>query len=241
MDERYERQFALREVGEKGQRKLLSSKVLVIGAGGLGSSALLYLAAAGVGTIGIADYDRVEKINLQRQVIHSTDTVGQLKAESASKTLKALNSDVCLNLFAQKVTKENIDELIAPYDFILDCTDRFETKFLISDACVKGKKSFSHAGVVRFEGQAMTYVPGKGPCLRCLLSEPPPTVTCAEVGVLGSVVGILGSIQATEAVKYLLGIGQLLVGKVLLVDGLNMNIKVVDFPHIDPDCPVCNG
>ncbi len=239
MLKRYDRQLVLKEVGIEGQKKLLSSKVLVIGAGGLGSSTLMYLAAAGVGEIGIADYDKVDITNLQRQILHKTSSEGKLKAQSASEALALLNPDVKINLFTDKVTESNIDALIKPYDFVLDCVDRFQTKFLINDACVRGKKPYSHAGVVRFEGQAMTYVPGS-PCLRCLLGSPPNDVTCAEVGVLGAVVGTLGCIQATEAIKYLLGIGKLLTGKVLLFDGLNMNIKVVSFPNISPDCPVCN-
>ena len=238
--ERYSRHFVLREIGVEGQKRLLAAKVLVIGAGGLGSGALPYLAAAGVGTIGVVDCDRVEPSNLQRQVIHRTDRVGMEKALSAKQTLEALNPDVTVEARSLRVTPDNILDLIAPYDFIIDGTDRFETKFLINDACVLSRKPYSHAGVVRFGGQAMTYVPDRGPCLRCLLERvPPKTEYCSQVGVLGSVTGILGNIQATEAVKYVLGIGELLTGRLLLVDGLAMSMRDVALGPARTDCPVC--
>ena len=238
--QRYSRHFVLKEVGVSGQKKLLSSKVLVIGAGALGSSAIMYLAAAGVGTIGICDYDVVDLSNLQRQIIHKTDSVGKEKVVSAEQAVKALNPDVQAVLHRQRLTVDNIQSVIEPYDFILDCTDRFETKFLINDGCVLSKKPYCHAGVVSFGGQVMTYVPGLGPCLRCLLGGvPEDSVTCAEAGVLGAVTGVIGSIQATETIKYLLGIGQLLVGKVLRFDGLNAHMGVTNFAHSDPDCAVC--
>lgn len=238
--ERYARHFVLREIGVSGQKRLLQSKVLVIGAGALGSSALMYLAAAGVGTIGIADYDCVELSNLQRQMIYNTGDIGTEKAASAARAVKAHNPDIAVRTHPMRLTAGNIQSVIGQYDFILDCTDRFESKFLINDACVLEKKPYSHAGVVRFEGQAMTYVPGRGPCLRCLLgSVPPNTVTCSQAGVLGAVTGVMGSLQALEAVKYLLGIGELLVGKVLSFDGLAMRIRVTDMPRPDPDCGVC--
>lgn len=238
--ERYSRHFVLREIGVSGQKRLLQSKVLVIGAGALGSSALMYLAAAGVGTIGIADYDCVELSNLQRQIIHGVKDIGTEKVLSAAETIKERNPDVAVRLHPEKITVDNIQSVIAQYDFILDCTDRFESKFLINDACVLSNKAYSHAGVVRFEGQAMTYVPGRGPCLRCLLGKVPPnTLTCSQAGVLGAVTGVLGSLQALEAVKYLLGIGELLVGKVLSFHGLTMQIRVTDIPHFNPDCGVC--
>ena len=240
--ERYARHFVLKEIGVEGQKKLLSSRVLVIGAGGLGSAALAYLASAGVGTVGIADFDDVSLSNLQRQIIHGTNTLGEEKVVSAREFIKNLNPDVKVNLHREKVSIDNIMGAIADYDFILDCTDRFESKFLINDACVLAKKPYSHAGVVRFEGQAMTYIPGKGPCLRCLLGGVPPRAdcnTCSQVGVIGAAVGVIGSIQALEAIKFLLGKGELLVGKVLHFDGLNMKIKVTEFPHADKDCAVC--
>lgn len=238
--ERYSRHFVLREIGVTGQKRLLGAKVLVIGAGALGSGALLYLAAAGVGTLGVADYDRVELCNLQRQIIHRTDRVGMEKTASAKLTIEAINPDVAVQLYPRGVTPDNIQNIIAPYDFIIDATDRFENKFLINDACVLFGKPYSHAGVVRFGGQATTYVPGRGPCLRCLLENVPPnSETCSQVGVLGSVTGILGGIQATEAIKYVLGIGELLVGRLLLVDGLSMSMQTVEIGPARSDCRVC--
>lgn len=240
--ERYSRHFVLKEIGVKGQKKLLSSRVLVIGAGALGSNALMYLAAAGVGTLGVADYDSVDLSNLQRQVIHSTERLGMKKTASAEIALKALNPDVTAVQHPERITAENIREIIEQYDFIADCTDRFETKFLINDACVLSKKPYSHAGAVRFEGQVMTYIPEKGPCLRCLLDRVPSqeqTVTCSQAGVLGAVTGIIGSIQAAEAIKYLLGTGELLVGRVLRVDALSMRIQTVKTGKANAKCRIC--
>ncbi len=242
--ERYSRHFVLREIGEEGQKKLLKSSVLVIGAGGLGSAALFYLAAAGVGSLGIADYDKVELHNLQRQIIHRTTSVGVSKVFSAKEAVLALNPDVNVVCHNERLTAENIQAVIANYDFILDCTDRFQTKFLINDACVLSKKPFTHAGVVRFGGQVMTYLPEKGPCLRCLLGGVPSGAaapTCSQVGVLGAVVGVIGSIQVLEAVKFLLGEGELLVGKVLRFNGLNVEMRVTPFASPDPDCEVCGA
>ncbi len=240
--ERYSRHFVLREIGVSGQKKLLKSKVLVIGAGALGSSALMYLAAAGIGTIGIADYDRVDLSNLQRQIIHRTDLVGTPKTISAQQTLHALNPDVACELHTKRLTVDNIQEIIAPYDFVIDATDRFEHKFLINDACVLSAKPYSHAGAVRFGGQVITYIPKQGPCLRCLLGKVPPSnesMTCSQAGVLGAVTGVIGSIQATETIKYLLGIGDLLVGKILLYDALYMQFNVFEFPRSAAHCGVC--
>ncbi len=238
--QRYSRHFVLREIGAAGQKRLLQSKVLVIGAGGLGSSALLYLAAAGVGTLGIADYDRVELSNLQRQILHSTGALGMRKAESARTSIQALNPDVNVQVYDERMTVDNLQRVIEPYDLVLDCTDRFETKFLINDACVLSQKPYVHAGCVRWEGQVMTYSPGRGPCLRCLLGGVPEgTVTCSEAGVVGAVTGVLGSVQALEAIKFLLGTGELLVGKILYFDAFQMQIRVVNMPSPDPDCAVC--
>ena len=241
--QRYSRHFVLREIGAAGQKRLLQSRVLVIGAGGLGSSAIMQLAAAGIGVLGIADGDRVDLSNLQRQTIHRTKDVGTEKVLSAKRAVEELNPDVTVRLHNERMTVHNIQSVIEQYDFVLDCTDRFETKFLINDACVLSKKAYSHAGAVRFEGQAMTYVPDKNvPCLRCLLgSVPPPsdTVTCSQAGVLGAVTGVIGSIQALEAVKLLLGRGELLTGKVLHFDGLAMRMRVTDIPHADKGCAVC--
>lgn len=242
--ERYSRHFVLREIGVPGQKRLLASKVLVIGAGALGSSALMYLAAAGVGTLGIADYDTVETSNLQRQIIHNADNVGIKKTLSAEQTVKSLNSDVTVKLHSERMTADNIQSIISDYDFIIDGTDRFESKFLINDACVLSKKPYSHAGAVRFEGQLMTYVPSIGPCLRCILENVPPKETalsCSQDGVLGAVTGVLGSLQALEAIKYLLGIGELLVGKVLYVDGLTMQFRIVKISESNHDCAVCGN
>ena len=237
---RYVRHFALKEIGVAGQKKLLDSKVLVIGAGGLGSPAILYLTAAGVGTLGIADYDTVDLSNLQRQIIHHNDNVGVKKTRSAELAARAIDPDVNIILHECRLTPDNIIGIISGYDFILDCTDRFETKFLINDACVLAQKPYSHAGVVRFEGQAMTYVPRKGPCLRCLMGDVPhDAATCKDVGVLGAAVGVLGSVQALEAVKYLTGAGDLLCGRVLTFDGLGMNVRVHSVTHSDPGCAVC--
>lgn len=241
--QRYSRHFVMKEIGVAGQKKLLSSKVLVIGAGALGSAAMMYLSAAGVGRIGIADDDRVDLSNLQRQVIHSTETLGMEKVESAAAFISRLNPDVENVLYHERMTADNIEEIIADYDFIIDATDRFPSKFLINDACVLAGKPYAHAGIVKLQGQVMTYVPGKGPCLRCLLPEVPGddgTMTCAHAGVLGAAVGVLGSIQAVEAVKYLLGIGQLLTGRVLYFDGLNMEFREME-AEAEVGCPICGS
>ncbi len=238
--QRYARHFVLKEIGVSGQQRLLQSSVLVIGAGALGSSALMYLAAAGIGVIGISDGDRVELSNLGRQIIHGQSDIGTLKTESAKRSLHEHNPDSTVRLISERVTPDNIESVIAPYDFILDCTDRFETKFLINDACVLMKKPYSHAGAVRFEGQAMTYVPGYGGCLRCVLGGiPKNSATCADAGVLGTIPGILGCIQATEAIKYLLGVGELLTGRVLHIDGLTMRTHTIHIGTAREDCPVC--
>ncbi len=239
---RYSRHFVLKEIGLSGQKKLLSSSVLVIGAGAIGSAAIIYLASAGIGTLGIADFDKVDLSNLQRQVIHRNNRTGMYKTESAALSVSELNPDVNVIVHNSGVNPDNIDEMIKKYDFILDCTDRFETKFLINDACVIAKKPYCHAGVVRFTGQVMTYVPQKGPCLRCLLGYIPAaedTQYCSEVGVIGAATGVIGSIQALEAIKYILGIGQLLCGKILSFDGLNINIRISNISVNDPECKVC--
>ncbi len=242
--QRYSRHFVLNEIGTSGQKLLSSSSVLVIGAGALGSAALLYLAAAGIGTIGIADYDRVDISNLQRQIIHSTASIGVYKAESAARTIAALNPDVKTIINNMRVSPDNINELISDYDMIIDASDNFETKLLINDACVINKKPFVHGGVVRLEGQVMTYVPGEGPCFRCVIGEAPPRdqiVNCAQAGVLGSVTGILGSIQATEAVKYIIGKGELLTGRLLAIDALSMTFSEFPMAEPNPSCRVCGA
>ena len=200
--ERYSRHIILKEVGAKGQKKLLNSSVLIIGAGGLGAPVAMYLAAAGVGTIGIADADDVDLSNLQRQVIHTTADIGKPKVESAKETMEAINPDVKVVTYHEFITSENILDIIKDYDFIIDGTDNFPAKFLINDACVMAKKPFSHAGIIRFKGQLMTYVPGQGPCYRCVFRDPPPkdaVPTCKQAGVIGAMGGVIGSLQAIEA------------------------------------------
>ena len=240
--ERYSRHITLKEIGVRGQKKLLAAKVLIIGAGGLGAPAAMYLAAAGVGTIGIADCDSVELSNLQRQIIHTTDDVGKTKVQSAAETIKALNPDVKVITYHEYVNSKNIANMIADYDFIIDGADNFPTKFLINDACVLGRKPFCHAGILRFEGQLMTYVPGQGPCYRCIFEAPPPkdaVPSCREAGVIGAMAGVIGSMQALEAVKYITGQGELLTGSMLIFDGLKMEWRKVKLPKRVPACPIC--
>ena len=239
---RYARHIALKEVGEEGQEKLLRGKVLLIGAGGLGSSAALYLSAAGVGTIGIADGDTLDISNLQRQIIHGTGDIGREKTESAKEKIHAINPEVTVRTYSMPVTEENICELILAYDFVIDATDNFPSKFLINDACVLGEKPFSHGGILGFGGQTMTYVPGKGPCYRCIFKNPPPkesVVTCKEVGIIGAMCGVIGSLQAMEAIKYFTGAGELLTGKLLSFNALKMEFHTAKFPKRDDSCPVC--
>lgn len=239
--ERYARHIVLPNVGELGQKKLLNSRVLVIGAGGLGSPSLMYLAAAGVGTIGIADADCVDVSNLQRQIIHTEKKVGIPKAKSAEEAVTAINSDATVNTYNFFVTADNIDGLIRDYDFVLDCTDNFDAKFLINDACVAAGKPFSHAGVFRFGGQLMTYVPGEGPCYRCIFNSPPPpdaVVSGRQAGIVGAVPGTIGTLQAMEAIKYLLGLGGLLTGQLLTYDALKMEFRKIEFSK-NADCPSC--
>ncbi|MDF1495658.1 HesA/MoeB/ThiF family protein [Caproiciproducens sp. CPB-2] len=239
--ERYSRHIILSEVGVKGQKKLLNAKVLIIGAGGLGAPAALYLAAAGVGTIGVADADEVDLSNLQRQVIHTTPDLGKAKVQSARETMEAINPDITVNTYRTFVSADNIMKLIADYDFIIDGTDNFPAKFLINDACVLAGKPFSHAGIIRFRGQLMTYVPGQGPCYRCVFKEPPPpdaVPTCRQAGVIGAMGGVIGSLQAMEAVKYIIGKGELLTGYLLTYDALKMEFRKIKLPPAK-DCAVC--
>lgn len=240
--ERYSRHIILKEVGVKGQKKLLNGKVLIIGAGGLGAPAAMYLAAAGVGTIGIADADEVDLSNLQRQIIHGTQDVGKAKVKSAKETINEMNPDVIVNTYRTFVTSENILSLIKDYDFIIDGTDNFPAKFLINDACVMAGKPFSHAGIIRFQGQLMTYVPGEGPCYRCVFRNPPPkdaVPTCKEAGVIGAMGGVVGSLQAMEAIKYITGVGELLTGSLLTYDAITMNFRKVKLPNHVKDCTIC--
>ena len=239
--ERYSRHIILQEVGVKGQKKLLNASVLIIGAGGLGAPAALYLAAAGVGTIGIVDADEVDLSNLQRQVIHTTNDVGKAKVKSAAETMEAINPDVTVKTYRTFVDSSNIMDLIKDYDFIIDGTDNFPAKFLINDACVMAEKPFSHAGIIRFKGQLMTYVPGEGPCYRCVFKNPPPkdaVPTCKQAGVIGAMGGAIGSLQAMEAIKYIIGKGDLLTGKLLTYDALKMEFHTIKLPK-DDHCAVC--
>jgi molybdopterin/thiamine biosynthesis adenylyltransferase/rhodanese-related sulfurtransferase len=239
---RYSRHILIPEVGEKGQLRLLSSRVLMIGAGGLGSPAALYLAAAGVGTIGIIDEDTVDDSNLQRQILHSTERIGMAKTESARITLNALNPDVTVVPYRERLTAENVDRIIAGYDVVVDGTDNFPTRYLLNDASVKHGIPVVHASIFRFEGQLTVFKPHAGPCYRCLFPEPPPAElapSCSEGGVLGVLPGIMGTLQATEALKLLLGIGESLAGRLLLVDALEASFHEVSLRR-DPACPVCS-
>ena len=241
--ERYSRHIILKEIGVKGQKKLLNAKVLIIGAGGLGAPAALYLAAAGVGTIGIVDADAVDLSNLQRQVIHTTDDIGKDKVQSAAETMRAINPDVNVITYKKYVSSDNILDLIKDYDFIIDGTDNFPAKFLINDACVMAKKPFSHAGIIRFKGQLTTVVPGEGPCYRCIFKDPPPkdaVPTCKQAGVIGAMGGVIGSLQAMEAVKYITGVGNLLVGYLLTYDALKMEFHKIKLPARGEGCAVCS-
>ncbi len=239
--QRYLRNIKLAEVGEKGQKQLLNAKVLIIGAGGLGSPAALYLAAAGVGTLGIVDADEVDLSNLQRQILHSTSDVGRAKVNSAKEKMEKLNPDVKVNVYPLFLDASNIEDVIAEYDFVIDATDNFSSKFLINDACVLLKKPFSHAGVVGFKGQLMTYVPGQGPCYRCIFKDPPPSSTpnTARNGVMGATVGVIGCLQAMEAIKYIIGKGELLTAKLLIYDAIQTEFRMVKLPKYVRDCRIC--
>mgnify|MGYP000888395569 CR=1 FL=1 len=241
--ERYSRHIILKDVGAKGQSKLLNSKVLIIGTGGLGAPAAMYLAAAGIGTIGLVDFDKVDLSNLQRQIIHLTRDVGKPKVLSGQETINEMNSDVKVVTYREWVSSNNIIDIIKDrdYDFIIDGTDNFPAKFLINDACVLASKPFSHGGIIRFEGQTITYLPGAGPCYRCIFRDPPPpdaVPTCSQAGVLGVMGGIIGTIQATEAIKYILGIGELLNGYLLTYNALNMEFRKVKILR-RKSCQVC--
>lgn len=238
---RYSRHIILGEVGSKGQKKISEGKVLIVGAGGLGSPAAYYLAAAGVGTICIIDDDVVDLSNLQRQILHTTGDVGRAKADSAKEKLTALNPDCRVIPLHERLNAGNALEIIKEYDAVVDGTDNFPTRFLINDACVMVKKPFFHGGILRFFGQALTVIPGQGPCYRCIFGEPPPpgsAPTCAEAGVLGVLAGTIGVIQATEVLKYLLGLGDLLVGRLLTYDALSLQFREIQVKK-NPGCPVC--
>ena len=240
--QRYSRHLLIPEVGSAGQAKLLASKALLIGAGGLGSPAALYLAAAGVGTIGLVDFDVVDLSNLQRQIVHTTDRIGERKVESARIAINALNPDVKVVLHEEMLVAANVERLIAGYDVILDGTDTFETRYILNDAAVVAGIPVVHASVFRFEGQLTTFVPYEGPCYRCLYPTPPPPELapgCSVAGVLGVVPGILGLLQTNEALKVLLGIGNTLAGRLVLFDALETEFTELQLRR-DPKCPVCS-
>ncbi|MBK7860606.1 MAG: molybdopterin-synthase adenylyltransferase MoeB [Archangiaceae bacterium] len=240
--ERYRRHLSIPEVGEEGQAKLLRAKVLLMGAGGLGSPAALYLAAAGVGTLGIIDMDVVDLSNLQRQVIHTQDRKGMPKVASATEAINALNPDVKVVPFQERLTSDNVDRVLSGFDMILDGGDNFPTRYLLNDACVKHKKPNIHGSIYRFEGQVTTFIPYQGPCYRCLYPQPPPAdmaPSCAEAGVLGVLPGIIGLFQANEAIKLILGIGEPLNGRLLTMDALSTTFRTLKLRR-DPKCPVCS-
>ena len=239
--ERYSRQILLTEIGGKGQQKLAQAKVFLVGAGGLGSPAAFYLAAAGVGTLAICDADAVEVHNLQRQILHRTEDIGRPKVESAKRTLEAINPDVRVVPVAHRLTSKNALATLRDYDVIIDGSDNFPTRYLVNDACVFLQKPLVHGGIFRFDGQAFTILPGQGPCYRCLFAEPPPpgaVPSCQEAGILGAVAGIIGMIQANEALKLILGKGELLIGRLLVFDALGSRFREVKIRR-DPKCPVC--
>jgi molybdopterin/thiamine biosynthesis adenylyltransferase len=239
---RYSRHLLIPEVGEEGQLRLLASRVLLIGAGGLGSPASLYLAAAGIGTLGIVDDDAVDETNLQRQIVHSTERLGESKAESAKRTIEALNPDVTVKVFKERLTSENVDRILGEgWDVIVDGADNFPTRYLLNDASVWHRIPVVHGSIYRFEGQVTVFKPFEGPCYRCLFPQPPPpelAPSCAEGGVLGVLPGVIGSLQANEALKLGLGIGEPLVGRLLMFDALAGEFTEIRLRR-DPECPVC--
>lgn len=239
--ERYSRQIILPSLGGKGQERILNAKVLVIGAGGLGSPCALYLASAGVGKLGLVDSDKVELNNLQRQILHSTQTVGKPKVQSGKERLNGINPDVEVIAHEVRLNSTNIMDLVKDYDIVVDGSDNFPTRYLVNDACVLSNKPLSHGGIFRFDGQAITILPHKSACYRCLFPEPPPpglVPSCQEAGILGAVAGIIGTIQANEVLKFILGIGDLLAGKLLVFNALESNFRQVKVPK-DARCPVC--
>jgi len=239
--ERYSRHFLLSQVGEAGQKQLLRSKVLLVGAGGLGSPTAVYLAAAGVGTLGIIDGDVVDLSNLQRQILHRTEDIGRPKVDSARDTLHALNPDVNVITYPERISVDNIERTLKDYDLVVDGTDNFATRYLVNDACYLGGKPHVHGSIFQFEGMVTVLAPGRGPCYRCLYPEPPPAgliPSCAEAGVLGVLPGLVGLIQATETIKLLLGKGEPLIGRLLTYDALGMRFREVKLRR-DPKCALC--
>lgn len=240
--QRYSRHIILPEVGGKGQKKIAHAKVFIVGAGGLGCPVGYYLAAAGVGTIAMIDNDNVELSNLQRQIAHSMKTLGKPKVESAKNTFESLNPDVNVIALQQRISKDNILDLIKDYDVLVDGSDNFPTRYLVNDACVMLKKPLVSGAILRFEGQVTTIVPGEGHCYRCLFEEPPPpglVPSCQEAGVLGAITGVVGALQATEVLKLILGKGDVLKGTLLIYDALKTTFRRVRVPR-NPNCPVCS-
>lgn len=238
---RYSRHILLPEVGGRGQQKIRQASVLLVGTGGLGSPAALYLAAAGVGRLGLVDHDTVDISNLQRQVLHATPDLGRPKVESAREKLTALNPDVQVEVYRERLDSGNAARLIQQYDLVVDGSDNFSTRYLVNDACYFAGKPLIHGSIFRFEGQLTTILPGEGPCYRCLYPDPPPAglvPSCQEAGVLGVLAGVIGVLQATEALKYILGRGELLRGRLLLYDALAMSFRQVKVRR-DPGCPLC--
>jgi molybdopterin/thiamine biosynthesis adenylyltransferase/rhodanese-related sulfurtransferase len=238
---RYSRHTLLPEVGEEGQAKLLDSRVLLVGAGGLGSPAALYLAAAGVGSLGIVDFDTVDASNLQRQILHTVDRIGRPKVESARETLQALNPDVKIEPYMERLSADNVLDIMAGYDVVVDGGDNFPTRYLVNDASLHLRVPVVHGAIFRFEGQASVFRPYQGPCYRCLFPQPPPpelAPSCAEAGVLGVLPGIVGSIEAMEAIKLILGIGEPLVGRLLTYDALTQEFRQLKLRR-NPSCPAC--
>ncbi|HYA32247.1 MAG TPA: molybdopterin-synthase adenylyltransferase MoeB [Thermodesulfovibrionales bacterium] len=239
--QRYSRHIILPEVGGKGQKKILQAKVLIIGAGGLGCPVGYYLAAAGVGTIGMVDNDSVELSNLQRQIAHSTDRIGMLKVESAKATFEALNPDCTVVGIMERMTKDNIMDFMKDYDIVVDGSDNFPTRYLVNDACVLLRKPLVSGAILKFEGQVTTIVPGEGHCYRCLFEEMPPAglvPSCQEAGVIGAIPGVVGSLQAIEVFKLILGKGDVLKNTLLVYDALKTTFRRVKVPK-NPECPVC--
>lgn len=238
---RYSRHIILPEVGGRGQEKILRAKVVIIGAGGLGCPVGYYLTAAGVGTLGLIDNDTVELSNLQRQIAHSVNTIGMPKVESAARTFTALNPDVTVVRIQQRISKDNILDLIRDFDIVVDGSDNFPTRYLVNDACVMAGKPLVSGAILRFEGQVTTIVPGEGPCYRCLFEDPPPpglVPSCQEAGVLGVLPGVIGGLQATEVLKLILGRGEVLKGQLLIYDALKTSFRKVKIPK-NPSCAVC--
>ena len=240
---RYSRQIILNDIGCAGQEKLFNSKVLVIGAGGLGSPALYYLAAAGVGTLGIADFDTVGLSNIPRQILYSSEDIGKKKVDSAAAKLQSINPELKIEHYPSRINIDNIKEIIRDYDLIIDATDNFATRYLVSDCCYFLNKPLIEGAAIGFIGTVMTIIPGKSPCYRCLYPFPPQdgvVLSCGDVGIMGMVTGTIGSIQALEAIKVLLGIGRTLTGRFLYLDGLEMSFHETELPR-DEKCPLCGN